>query len=284
MLPGIGGRGEPMAGEPPIGLAGRGAMPPMPDGAPIGRGAGCGIGGAGLTGAAAIGFGAGAAGFGFAAAGLRLAAADLAAGLRAGALRAADFAARFRAGFRADFRAVDRRAVERRADLRAPRAALRAVLRPARAVLRAVLRPARAVLRAVFRADLRAFRAVLRTVLRAFRAVLRAVPRRADARRAGLLRAVFLVVRFFPVVLVAMSLLRFCFDDASTRSTRRVHRITLHLVQACRPTWRVNYFFSLYADCSRKWQFDGRSSPDFNNQFFPIAPSCAGICTPLPEK
>ncbi|MCJ7788166.1 MAG: hypothetical protein MUP20_05605 [Methyloceanibacter sp.] len=84
-----------MLGEnPPIGLAGRGAMPPMPpEGGVMGR-AGAGVEGiAGLTAAAAMGLGAGAGALGA----LRLAVADLAAGLRA---------AVFRAGFLADLRAV----------------------------------------------------------------------------------------------------------------------------------------------------------------------------------
>ena len=69
---------------------------------------------------------------------------------------------------------------------------IRAVLRAARATLRPVLRVARATLRPV----LRAARATLRPVLREARVVLRAV--------------VFLVVvRFFPVFLVAIALLRY---------------------------------------------------------------------------
>ncbi|HUW72833.1 MAG TPA: hypothetical protein VMW05_02190 [Methyloceanibacter sp.] len=253
-----------------------------PDGGAIGRGVGCG--GAGLTGAAAMGRGAGAAGvagvgrgaaFGLAT-DLRFAAgffaADLAADFRAGAFRA-DFLA-FRADFRAvllraDFRAVDRRAVDFRAVERRA-VLLRAVERRAvllRAVFLAVFRFAGrfAVLRAVFRfAVLRAvlfravfrfavFRAVLlRAVFRAvfltlLRAVLRAGERRALVvrRRAVLLRAdvFFFVVRFFPVDLVAIVSLRFCLDVAINPFNRRVHRITLHLVQACRPTWQVNYFF-----------------------------------------
>jgi hypothetical protein len=149
-----------------------------------------------------------------------------------------------------------------------------------RTVLRAVLRAAGrlAVLRAVLRT---ALRAVLRDAgLRA--AVLRAVFRLAAAlRRAGLLRAVvFLVVRFFPVVLVAIGFapILFC-DVASTRSTDAYIGTTLHLVQACRPTWQVNYFFSVYALCTRKWQFGEHSSPNFNNQFFLSAPAYAGKCT-----
>lgn len=82
-----------MLGEnPPTGLAGRGAMPPMlPEGGAMGR-AGAGAAGiAGLTGAAAMGLGADAL------VALRLGVADLGAGLRA---------AVFRAGFLADLRAV----------------------------------------------------------------------------------------------------------------------------------------------------------------------------------
>ena len=47
------------------------------------------------------------------------------------------------------------------------------------------------------------------------------------------------------------------FDDASTRSTRRVHRITLDLVQACRPTWRVNYFFQHTFVATKNGNFAG---------------------------
>jgi hypothetical protein len=215
----------------------------------------------------------------FAAVDLRFAAADLAAGLRAGALRADFFAADFRAdfraaGLRADFRAVDLRAVERRAVLlravdfraagrlavfRAVRPVFRAVFRAVRAVLRAALRAGRrfaAVLRAVFLAAFRtvrpAFRAVfraVRAVLRAagLRAVLRAVFRLAAApRRAGLLRAVFflLVVRFFPVVLVAIGFapILIC-DVASTRSTGRVHRNHASLGPGLPPHMASQLFF-----------------------------------------
>jgi hypothetical protein len=182
---------------------------------------------------------------------------------RAGALRAAVFRAAgrlavvLRAGvLRADLRAAGALAVVvRSVDVRAAvfiAGALRAAVFRAAVRLAVVLRAV--VLRAaVFRAG--ALRAVVlrAVVLRAavFRAgalraaVLRAVVLRAVVlRRAGALRtAFFAVARFLVVVFVAIALLRFCFDDASTRSTRRVHRITLDLVQACRPTWRVNYFF-----------------------------------------
>jgi hypothetical protein len=149
----------------------------------------------------------------------------------------------------------------RLAVFRAVRPAFRAVFRAVRAVLRATFRAGRrfaavfragrlAVFRAarpIFRAVFRAVRAVLRAVLRAAglrAAVLRAVFRLAAAlRRAGLLRAVvFLVVRFFPVVAIGFAPILFC-DVASTRSTDAYIGTTLHLVQACCPTWQVNYFF-----------------------------------------
>jgi hypothetical protein len=159
--PGVIGRGALLGvlTPPPMGLAGRGAMPPpMPgDGGAAGRAGGAieGAIGFGATGAAAAGFGA--------------AIFFAAAGLRAGALRAAVFRAGFLAVLRAEvFRADVLRAVARLAPV------LRAVLRAVREVLRAVLRVARAVFRAVFR---------------------------------GL--AFLRVVRFFPLVLVAMA---FCSD------------------------------------------------------------------------
>ena len=168
VVPGVIGRGGALLGVlTPMGLAGRGAMPPPPmpgAGGVIGFGA-AGI--AGLAGAGAIGFGAaGIAGFDTVV---------FAAAFRAGALRAEVLRAEvLRAGFRAAvlraevLRAVALRAVARFAPVfLAP--VLRAVLRTARPVLRAVLRPARAV----------------------FRALLRGL-------------AFLLVVRFFPLVLVAM--------------------------------------------------------------------------------
>jgi len=173
VVPGVIGRGGALLGVlTPMGLAGRGAMPPPPmpgAGGVIGFGA-AGI--AGLAGAGAIGFGAaGIAGFDT----VVFAAAFRAGALRAEVLRAEVLRAEvLRAGFRAAvlraevLRAVALRAVARFAPVfLAP--VLRAVLRTARPVLRAVLRPARAV----------------------FRALLRGL-------------AFLLVVRFFPLVLVAM--------------------------------------------------------------------------------
>jgi hypothetical protein len=135
--PGVIGRGAPLGvvTPPPMGLAGRGAMPPpMPgDGGAAGRDGGAieGAIGFGATGAGAAGLGA---------------AIFAAAGLRAGALRAAVFRAGFLAVLRAEvFRADVLRAVARLAPV------LRAVLRTVREVLRAVLRVARAVFRAVLR-------------------------------------------------------------------------------------------------------------------------------------
>ena len=166
---------------PPMGLAGRGAMPPlpMPGAGEAGRGdwAIGGVMGFGATGAAA---GLGAAGF-------------AATGLRAAALRAG-FRAAVLVVLRADvFRAAVLRAVARLAPVfLAP--VLRAVFRTVRAVLRAVLRPARAV----------------------FRALLRGL-------------AFLLVVRFFPLILVAMVSAPICSDAALDRPNGRVlARITVH--------------------------------------------------------
>ena len=182
----------------------------------------------GVTGLAATG--AGAAGLGAAigfAAVMGLAAAmgfAAAAGLRAGALRAAGLRA-------AGFRAAGLRAVVLRAA--GFRAVLLEVLRAE--VLRAVARFA-VVLRAV----------VLRAVLRTARPVLRAVLRTVRATFLAVLRGVvfLLVVRFFPLVFVAMAsapILLCC----RTPPLKRTRRCTNHapLVQAYRPTRRVNCFF-----------------------------------------
>jgi hypothetical protein len=137
-----------------------------------------------------------------------------AAGLRAGALRTAGLRA---AGFRA--------------------AGLRAVLLE---VLRAE------VLRAVARFAVALRAPVLRTVLRTARPVLRAVLRTVRATFLAVLRGVvfLLVVRFFPLVFVAMAsapILLCC----RTPPLKRTRRCTNHasLVQAYRPTRRVNCFF-----------------------------------------
>jgi hypothetical protein len=147
--------------------------------------------------------GAGAAGLGATA----LAATGFAAiaALRTGALRAAGF----RAGFLVVLRAEVFRAV-----------VLRAVARLAPVFFAPVLRTVRAVLRAV-----------LRTVRAVFLALLRGL-------------VFLLVVRFFPLVLVAMAcapILICC----RTRPRKRTRACTNHtsLVQACRPTGRVNCFF-----------------------------------------
>jgi hypothetical protein len=180
---------------------------------------------------AAIGA-AGAAGFGAAAGAAAFAATGFAAaGLRTGALRAA--------GFRAAVFLVALRAAVLRA------AGLRAVARLAALRAGAFFAP-------VLRAVLRAVRAVLRTVRAAFLAVLRGL-------------AFLLVVRFFPLVLVAMAcapILLWC----RTRPVKRTRSCTNHasLVQACRPTGRVNCFFQLYDDRERKWQFGVPSRRGFN--------------------
>ena len=118
-------------------------------------------------------------------------------------------------------------------------------------VLRAVARFA-VVLRApVLRAVLRAARAVLRTVRAAFLAVLRGL-------------AFLLVVRFFPLVLVAMACapLLLCWR---TRPLKRTRACTNHasLVQACRPTGRVNCFFH-YTMIARESGNLGHHGKDFN--------------------
>lgn len=164
------------------------------------------------------GAGAGAAGFGAItdfSAGFGLAAALA---LRAGAFRGADF-------FFADFFAVLRGAF--RAVLRAARAVLRPVLRAARAVLRPVLRAVRAVLRAP------RFAAFLAFVLREL--VFFAVARRAPA----LLAFFLLVVRFFPLFLIAMAC-RSASAECRTRPSSDAVRRMLHWVQTCRLTSRVN--------------------------------------------
>ena len=198
----------------------------------MGRGAGCGAGAAGFMGAGAAGFGAGAAGFaattGFGAATTGFAAGFLAAtGFRAGALRAGAFLA----------------AALRAAGLRA------AVLRAGAFFLALVFLRALAFL-ATARPVLRTVRAALRAVLRTVRAVFRA-PLRALA---------LLAVRFFPLVFVAMAsapILPYC-RTRPLKRTRTCANQRFHLVQACRPIWRVNRFFLLYADRNadrdRKWQ------------------------------
>jgi hypothetical protein len=183
-------------------------------------------------GAGAAGFGAGAAGFaattGFGAATTGFAAGFLAAaGFRAGALRAGAFLA----------------AALRAAGLRA------AVLRAGAFFLALVFLRALAFL-ATARPVLRTVRAALRAVLRTVRAVFRA-PLRALA---------LLAVRFFPLVFVAMAsapILPYC-RTRPLKRTRTCANQRFHLVQACRPIWRVNRFFLLYADRNadrdRKWQ------------------------------
>ena len=122
------------------------------------------------------------------------------------------------------------------------------------------------VLRAeVFRAA--ALRAVARLRAGVFFAlfflvvVLRALVFLAPARRALAL----LVLRFFPLFLVAMASAPICSIVApiycrTDRLNGRV-RCTNHasLVQACRPTNGVNRFFQLYDDHERKWQFGASS-------------------------
>ena len=174
---------------------------------------GCAIGGVtglaafGMAGAAGLGAGAGAdAAAGFAAIFGLLAGALRAAGLRAAALRAGFLAAVLRAEV------------------------LRAVARLAPVFAAPVLRFALAV----FRAVLRVVRAVLRAVLRVVRAVFRAALR-------GLV--FLLVVRFFPLVLVAMVCAPFLLLMPRRPLKRTLARITASLVQACRLTRRVNRFF-----------------------------------------
>ena len=145
-------------------------------------------------------------------------------GLRAGALRAAGFRA-------AGLRAVDR-------------------------------------LAAVFRAGVFFFAAVfLAVVLRAARAVLRAVLRTVRAVFLALLRGLvfLLVVRFFPLVLVAMAcapILLCC----RTRPLKRTRTCTNHasLVQACRPTGRVNCFFHYTMIASESGNLGYHPGEDFN--------------------
>jgi len=107
-----------------------------------------------------------------------------------------------------------------------------------------------AVLRAGFL--VLAFRAGLRAL------VLRALAFRAVAPRRALLAVVFflLVVRFFPLVLVAMVSAPILPIAALDRSSGRVPaRITPPLVQACPPALWVNCFFHYSADRNRKRQF-----------------------------
>ncbi len=154
------------------------------------------------------------------------------AGLRAGALRAA--------GFRADvLRAVARFAAVFRAGAFFFAAVFLAV------VLRAVLRTVRAVLRAV-----------LRTVRAAFLAVLRGL-------------AFLLVVRFFPLVLVAMAcaplLLWLPHPTAQTDACLHESRFTGPGLPSHRAS---QLFFSLYDDRERKWQFGVLTSRDLNSRSF----------------
>ncbi len=168
----------------------------MPPAPVTGEDGAAGLGAAGAAGAAGLGV-AGAGAAGFVAAGVTEAAGLVEAALRAGALRAAVFRA---AGLRA---------------------ALLAVLRAG-------------FLAAVLRAGFLAL--VLRAGLRAL--VLRALVFRAVAPRRALLAVVFLllVVRFFPLVLVAMVSAPILPIAALDRSSGRVPaRITPPLVQACRP-------------------------------------------------
>ncbi len=97
-------------------------------------------------------------------------------------------------------------------------------------------------------------RAVLRTVRAAFLAILRGL-------------VFLLVVRFFPLALVAMVSLRFCSVAALDRLNGRAYlrESRLHLVQACRPRWRVNLFLSLYADRDRKCQRGGAISHQYRH-------------------
>ncbi len=169
----------------------------MPPAPVTGEDGAAGLGAAGAAGAAGLGV-AGAGAAGFVAAGVTEAAGLVgAAGLRAGALRAAVFRAE------------------------GLRAALLAVLRAG-------------FLATVLRAGFLAL--VLRAGLRAL--VLRALVFRAVAPRRALLAVVFLllVVRFFPLVLVAMVSAPILPSAALDRSSGRVPaRITPPLVQACRP-------------------------------------------------
>ena len=210
--------GDEGRGVPP----GAGALPP-----PVGV-AGRGMllppmpgegGAAGLGAAGAIGAaGLGAAGAGAAGLGAVGMTDAAGAGFLAGVLRAAVL--RAVAFFALVFLAAVFRAVARFAVLRAP--VLRAVLRAVRAVLRAV----RAVFRAVFRAPLRA-------------------------------PVFLLVVRFFPLVLVAMASapILLCCRTRPLKRTRTCSNHAFPLVQACRPAWRVNSFFHYIPDRSRKLQF-----------------------------
>ena len=202
------------------------------EGGAAGRGGGAIGATAGLaaTGAGAAGFGA--AGFGAA---MGLAAT---AGLRAGALRAAGF----RAGaLRAEvFFAVVLRAVARFA----------AVLRAgafflAAPVLRAVLRTARAVARPV----LRAVRAAFLTVLR------------------GL--AFLVVLRFFPLVFVAMASAPICSVTALDRSNGPSLHDSRFTGPGLPSHQASQLFFSLYDDRQRKWQFGCPSRANINNEAFP---------------
>jgi hypothetical protein len=208
--------------------------------AAIGCGVGMGLGGTGVTGlvtcaATAAGFLAATAFF-FGAARFAAGRADF--DFRADAVRLAELRA---AGFRdadlraAGFRAVDRLAV-RRADV--------------------FLATLRADTLAVFLAPV--FRAVV------FRApVLRAVVFRTLARLVVLrLREVAPrpVVRFFPVVFVAMVSAPVLFDRC-TRPLHRTRTCTNHATSPTLPSHTVSQlFFSVYADRKRKWQLPGNSS------------------------
>jgi hypothetical protein len=223
-----------------MGVTGRGVMPPMPCEDGLAGRTGVAIGGAtgfGVTGAAVAGLDAVVFTAGFAAVRLR---ADV---LRAG----------FRAGFLAVLRAEVLRAV-----------ALRAVARlaPVLRAVRAVLRPALRVVPAAFRAVLRVARAVFRAVLRVARAVFRAALR-------GLV--FLLVVRFFPLVLVAMVLLRFCSDAALDRLNGRVPaQIMLHWSRLA-VSQAESIPFSLYDDRWRKWQFGALPPQKSYGQIAPLA-------------
>jgi hypothetical protein len=108
------------------------------------------------------------------------------------------------------------------------------------AVLRAEVLRAVARFAAVFRAGAFFFK----PVFLAF--VLRALVFFAPARRA---LALLVALRFFPLVFVAMACAPLLlWLPHSTAQMDVLARITLHWSSACRPTERVNGFFSLYDD------------------------------------
>jgi hypothetical protein len=215
--------------------------------AATGCGVGMGLGGTGVTGLATCA--AGAAGF-FAATAFFFGAARFAAGragfdFRADAVRLAELRA---AGFRdADLRAAGFRAVDRLAVLRAD--VFLATLRADTLAVRAVF------LAPVFRAVV--FRApVLRAVALApvFRTLARLVvlPLREVAPRP--------VVRFFPVVFVAMVSAPVLFDRC-TRPLHRTRTCTNHATDLTLPSHMASQlFFLVYVDRKRKWQLPGNSS------------------------